>query len=70
MVRSVKLFAAQGYRVIIVDRPFDQETTAFTALYDACRVSMAHAVDLSSIINTENPNNLAVIIAGTSRGTI
>ncbi len=37
LVRSAKLFAAQGYRVITVERPFDQETTAFAAQYDAYR---------------------------------
>ncbi|MFV2061279.1 MAG: hypothetical protein ACC653_11400 [Gammaproteobacteria bacterium] len=75
LIRSAKLFAAQGYRVISVDRPFDQaEAPGATKIpgtvYDAYRVSMLHAVDLSRIINAENPNNLPVIIAGTSRGTI
>jgi hypothetical protein len=70
LIRSAKLFAAQGYRVVSVDRPIDPNLTKIGAAYDTYRVSMIHAVDLSRIINAENPNNLPVIIAGTSRGTI
>ena len=36
--------------------------------YDGYRTSMRHTVDLSAVINAENPENLPVFIAGTSRG--
>jgi hypothetical protein len=72
LVRSAHLFAAQGYRVLTIDRPSDfGDYPAGNSNYDAYRISMDHAVDLSQIINIENAaDNLPVIIAGTSRGSI
>ncbi|HAK60115.1 MAG TPA: hypothetical protein DCO77_06995 [Nitrospiraceae bacterium] len=75
LVRSAHLFAAQGYRVLTVDRPSDY--TFYTGgstsgyAYDGYRTSMAHAVDLSEVINIANSSdNLPVIVVGTSRGAI
>lgn len=75
LVRSAHLFAAQGYRVLTIDRPSDFNDYTLGSgsgyAYDGYRTSMAHAVDLSEIINIVNAaDNLPVIIAGTSRGTI
>lgn len=72
LVRSAHLFAARGYRVVTIDRPSDfQDFLNVDGTYDSYRTSMAHAVDLSQIINIENAtDNLPVIIAGTSRGSI
>lgn len=75
LVRSAHLFAAQGYKVVTMDRPSDhtQFTTVGTQGWrmDPYRVSMEHAVDISRIIADENPgNDLPVIIVGTSRGAI
>jgi hypothetical protein len=75
LVRSAHLFAAQGYRVLTIDRPsdFNDYTMGNTVsgwAYDGYRTSMAHAVDLSQIINAVNTTNLPVVIAGTSRGSI
>ena len=75
VVRSAHLFAAQGYKVLTVDRPsdFDDYLNGSTAgyLYDTYRQSVAHAVDLSEVINTVNEtDNLPVILVGTSRGAI
>lgn len=75
LVRSAHLFAAQGYRVLTIERPSDylDYTGGLTNgyAYDGYRTSMAHAVDLSQLINVVNAaDNLPVIIAGTSRGSI
>jgi hypothetical protein len=75
LVRSAHLFAAQGYRVLTIDRPNDylDYTGGLGSgyAYDGYRTSMAHAVDLSQLINMVNAaDNLPVIIAGTSRGSI
>ncbi len=75
LVRSAHLFAAQGYRVLTIDRPADHRdyTGGLSAgsAYDGYRTSMAHAVDLSQLINVVNAtDNLPVILAGTSRGSI
>ncbi len=75
LVRSAHLFAAQGYRVLTIDRPsdyFDYTMGSGSGFaYDSYRISMAHAVDLSQLINAVNSaDNLPVVIAGTSRGTI
>lgn len=74
LVRSAHLFAARGYRVLTIDRPSDAvdyigNNDRGWAL-DDYRVSMAHAVDLSQLINAVNTTNLPVVIAGTSRGSI
>lgn len=75
LVRSAHLFAAQGYRVLTIDRPSDYlDYTGGLGggyEYDGYRTSMAHAVDLSQLINVVNAaDNLPVVIAGTSRGSI
>jgi|GEM_PF-2946939 len=75
LVRSAHLFAAQGYRVLTIDRPSDYLDYTGGGVagsdYDGYRTSMAHAVDLSQLINVVNAaDNLPVIIAGTSRGSI
>ena len=75
LVRSAHLFAAQGYRVLTIDRPSDYLDytlgSGSGSAYDGYRTSMEHAVDLSQLINVVNAaDNLPVIIAGTSRGTI
>lgn len=72
LIRSAHLFAAQGYRVVTIDRPSDyQDFLNVDPSFDSYRTSMAHAVDLSQIINLENAaDDLPVIIAGTSRGSI
>jgi len=72
LVRSAHLFAAQGYRVLTIDEPSDSADfkAAYSGSMDGYRTLVAHAVDLSQLINTENTTNLPVVIAGTSRGTI
>lgn len=75
LVRSAHLFAAQGYRVLTIDRPDDYlDYTGGLgngSAYDGYRISMAHAVDLSQLINVVNAaDNLPVILAETSRGSI
>jgi len=75
LVRSAHLFAAQGYRVLTIDRPSDYLDYTFGSgsgwAYDTYRISTEHAVDLSQVINEVNSlDNLPVVIAGTSRGTI
>jgi hypothetical protein len=69
LVRSAHLFAAQSYDVITMDQPSD-ENPAFGVAYDPYRASTRHAVDISTIVQIVNTNNLPVIISGTSRGTI
>lgn len=74
LVRSAHLFAAQGYRVLTIDRPSDNQDYILGSgsgyAYDGYRTAMEHAVDLSELINIVNTTNLPVIIAGTSRGSI
>lgn len=68
LVRSAHLFAAQGYKVITMDRPSDYAD--YVTGMDAYRVSMKHAVDIATIVNNENVANLPFIVVGTSRGAI
>jgi len=74
LARSAHLFAQQGYKVVTIDQPDDSAdyingNTRGWAL-DEYRISLAHAVDLSAIINDANTTHLPVVIAGTSRGAI
>lgn len=75
LVRSAPLFISTSpipLRVITIDRPSDYNDDIQNMnegfRYDGYRTSMRHTVDLSAIINAENPENLPVFIAGTSRG--
>ena len=74
LVRSAHRFMAAGYRVITMDRPSDFtsygdiDNTSY--LYDAYRISVDHAIDITTLVNQENADNLPVFIAGTSRGAI
>jgi len=73
VVRSAHLFAAQGYKVLTIDHPsdFSDYLNGGNSDYDNYRNSMAHAVDLSEVINIVNStDNLPVILVGTSRGAI
>lgn len=74
LVRSAHRFASRGYRAITIDRPDDYadygNIDSYSYLYDAYRNSMAHAVDLATVIRRENAENFDVVIAGTSRGAI
>jgi len=75
LVRSAHLFAAQGYKVISIDRPSDylDYTGGLTSggAYDGYRTSATHFSDLQAIIAAENTSPaLPVAIAGNSRGTI
>ncbi|HDH16266.1 MAG TPA: alpha/beta hydrolase [Gammaproteobacteria bacterium] len=72
LVRSAHLIAQQGYRVITIDRPGDYVDYNVTHGYDydPYRTSMDHAVDITTVINRHNTENIDVIIAGTSRGAI
>lgn len=75
LVRSAHLFAAQGYKVISIDRPSDylNYTGGSTSggAYDGYRTSATHFSDLQAIIAAENTSPaLPVAIAGNSRGTI
>lgn len=74
LVRSAHLFADQDYTVITIDRPSDYDVdlgglTAGSA-YDGYRTSVRHAVDISTIVNAVNNDNLPVFVFGTSRGAI
>lgn len=75
LVRSAPMFISTStipLRVITIDRPSDYKDdvadTDPAYAYDGYRTSMRHTVDLSAVINAENPENLPVFIAGTSRG--
>ena len=77
LVRSAHLFAAQGYKVITVNRASDWIDFRFpagsTAGYamDGYRTSPEHFNDLQAVINQENISPaMPVAIAGTSRGAI
>jgi len=73
LVRSAHLFAAQGYRVLTIDRPddyLDYYDGLLSSSYDDYRISMMHAVDLSAVINRVNTTGLPVVLVGTSRGAI
>ena len=72
LVRSAHLFAAQGYRVVTIDRPSDYQDFLNTdPTFDNYRTSVAHAVDLSNILQSEGvAEDLPVILVGTSRGSI
>ncbi len=74
LVRSAHLFAAQGYKVVTMSHPSDRADDVGSDTeddaYDDYRNSMRHAVDVSTIINTENQNGLPVFISGTDRGAI
>ena len=74
LVRSAHRFMQAGYRVITMDRPSDfanyGDIDNASYLYDAYRTSANHAVDIATIVNRENSDNLPVLITGTSRGAI
>lgn len=74
LVRSAHLFAEHGYKVVTINHPSDKAGDMNLGtddyLYDSYRYSMRHAVDVSTIINTENLNDLPVFILGTDRGAI
>ena len=74
LVRSAHRFMQAGYRVITMDRPSDfsdyGNIDSGSYLYDSYRTSIDHAIDITTIVNRENSDNLPVIIAGTSRGAI
>ncbi|MGD8569879.1 MAG: hypothetical protein PVJ39_17465 [Gammaproteobacteria bacterium] len=75
LVRSAHLFAAQGYKVVTIDRPSDYSLfmggSTSNSAFDTYRTSTEHSLDLQAIIAAENGSlGLPVAIAGTSRGTI
>ena len=74
LVRSAHRFMQAGYRVITMDRPSDFSNYGnidnANYLYDAYRTSVDHAIDITTIVNRENSEDLPVFIAGTSRGAI
>jgi hypothetical protein len=74
LVRSAHRFMNAGYRVITMDRPDDftryGDIDGASYLYDVYRTSVDHAIDITTIVNQENSDNLPVFIAGTSRGAI
>jgi hypothetical protein len=74
LVRSAHRFMQAGYRVITMDRPSDfanyGNIDSGSYLYDSYRTSIDHAIDITTIVNLENNDNLSVFIAGTSRGAI
>jgi len=74
LVRSAHRFMQAGYRVITMDRPSDFSNygniDSASYLYDSYRTSVDHAIDITTIVNRENIDNLPVFIAGTSRGAI
>jgi hypothetical protein len=74
LVRSARLFAQQGYRVVTMERPSDYiDYTGGSAngyYMDLYRTSVAHAVDLAAIVDRVNSGNLPIILVGTSRGAI
>jgi len=74
LVRSAHLYAAQGFKVVTIDRPDDYTDYVGSSTsgwrYDSYRTSAAHAVDLSMVISAENSGHLPVVIVGTSRGAI
>ncbi|MDH5426494.1 MAG: hypothetical protein OEY29_16025 [Gammaproteobacteria bacterium] len=77
LVRSAHLFAAQGYKVVTIDRPSDWADFVNPAgsgsgsAFDGYRTSNEHYTDIQTVITAENASPaLPVVIAGTSRGAI
>ncbi len=74
LVRSAHRFMNAGFRVLTMDRPSDftdyGDIDSANYLYDAYRTSVDHAVDITTMVNRENTDNLPVFIVGTSRGAI
>jgi len=74
LVRSAHRFMNAGYRVVTIDRPSDfaiyGDIDNSSYLYDAYRISVDHAIDITTIANQENGDNLPLFVAGTSRGAI
>ena len=72
LVRSVHVFAVQGYKVVTLNHPSDKSGDMGASTddhqYDQYRYSMRHAVDVSTIINTENLSELPVLISDTDKG--
>lgn len=76
--RFAPMYSNRGYRVITMDRPNDfssfdappDTVDSRFSLYDDYRVSMLHAVDIASILQRHNIENLPVFFSGVSRGPV
>lgn len=68
LIRSAQLFANHGFKALTIDRPFNINPP--TANYNDYRLSQMHAVDIAGVVGQENPDNKAVFLIGTSRGTL
>ena len=73
---SAQLFAERGYRAVTINRSLVDvglpEVPEFSgnAAFDQYRVSPAHAIDIAAVLDEVNIDNLPVLFAGTSRGTL
>jgi len=68
VVRSAQLLAEAGFVAVVIDRPSDRADVA--AEVDAYRISVDHAVDMLAVADVVNPDNLPLVLAGTSRGAM
>lgn len=67
LVRSARLFAAQGYTVAIIDAPSDRQSPPYLGGF---RQSREHAADVQAVVAwLKDETKLAVWLIGTSRGT-
>ncbi len=73
LVRSAQIFTDKAYLAVTIDRPsvtVDLVNAFGSGAYDMYRLSQFHALDLVTVINEVNTDNLDVFFAGTSRGAI
>ena len=67
LVRSMRLFAAQGLNVALIDAPSDRQSEPYLSGF---RETREHAADVQAVIAwLKKQNPLPVWLVGTSRGT-
>jgi hypothetical protein len=73
VIRAAQLLADAGYLAVAIDRPSDQPPAGSTdsiADADHYRVSVAHAVDILTLLEHVQGDPLDLFLVGTSRGAI
>lgn len=71
VVRAAPLFAKQGYKVVVIQRPSDVSPSGTSGyLVDSYRTSSNHTLDLQAVIDAVNTESLPVVLVGNSRGVI
>ncbi len=67
LVRSARLFAAQGFTVAVIDAPSDRQSSPYLSGF---RETAEHAADVKALIAwLKSETRLPVWLIGTSRGT-